>query len=306
MHVSDTDRRGRVEGEDPAGVSQASSAATIAATRRIYKEATMLRSMKGLTGFTIGATDGDIGRVDGCYFDDDRFTVRHLVVDTGGWLSGRKVLISPMALREIDWAGGRIEAALTRAQVEKSPLIATDRPVSRQQEGEYHRYYGYPSYWTGPYLWGAYPYPYPYPAGDRGTTFEQERRWTREDGTAGDPHLRSSTAVLGYHVAATDGDIGHVEDFLVDESTWAICYLVVDTSNWWFGKKVLVSSEWVTRVDWDDSLVHVDLTRARIKASPEYDLSGPVLRDYEVRLHDYYGRPGYWSPRSDEAAARRR
>jgi hypothetical protein len=255
----------------------------------------MLRSMKHLMGFTIGATDGDIGRVDACYFDDESFTVRHLVVDTGGWLGGRKVLISPRALRDIDWYGGRIEAALTKAQVEKSPLIDTDRPVSRQQEAEYHRYYGYPSYWTGPYLWGPYPYPYPFPAPDQ----------VREDGRGGDPHLRSSAAVIGYHIAAADGDIGHIEDFLVDESTWAIRYLVVDTSNWWFGKKVLVSSEWVTGVDWNESLLHVELTRELIKTSPAYDPSGPVQRDYEVRLHDYYGRPGYWSDRSDEAARRR-
>ena len=93
--------------------------------------------------------------------------------------------------------------------------------------------------------------------------------------------------MIGYHVAATDGDIGHVKDFLMDESTWAIRYLVVDTSNWWFGKKVLVSPEWVTGVDWNESLLHVELTRARIKSSPEYDRSGLVERDYEVRLHDH-------------------
>ena len=263
----------------------------------------MLRSMKDLMGFTIGATDGDIGRVDAGYFDDATFTVRHLVVDTGGWLGGRKVLISPMALRDIDWPGRRIAAALTKAQVEKSPLIDTARPVSRQQEAEYHRYYGYPSYWGGPYLWGAIPYPYAFPGQDRETSFEQERRWAREGARSGDPHLRSSAAVIGYHVAAKDGDIGHVEDFLVDEATWAIRYLVVDTRNWWFGKTVLVSAEWVTDVDWNESLLHVDLTRERIKSSPEYDHSGPVPRDYEVRLHDHYGRPGYWSPRSDEAAS---
>ena len=115
----------------------------------------MLRSMNDLTGFTIGATDGDIGQVEAFYFDDVCFTIRHLVVDTGGWLSGRKVLISPRALGDIDWDGRRIHAALTKAQVEKSPDIDTDRPVSRQQEIEYYRYYGYPSYWSGPYLWGA-------------------------------------------------------------------------------------------------------------------------------------------------------
>jgi hypothetical protein len=254
----------------------------------------MLRSMKALTGFTIGATDGDLGQVETCYFDDASFTVRHLVVDTGRWLSGRKVLISPRALRDLDWDAQRIHAALTTAQVQQSPDIDTDRPVSRQQEIEYDRYYEYPSYWTGPYLWGAYPAPYlsgPLPA----SSFEQERRWEWAAREGGDPHLRSSAIVIGYHIAATDGAIGHVEDFLVDEATWAIRYMVVDTRNWWSGKTVLVSPGWVTHVDWDASQVEVDLTREQIKNSPEYDPSGPVQRDYEARLHDHYGRPGYWT-----------
>ena len=99
----------------------------------------------------------------------------------------------------------------------------------------------------------------------------------------------------GYHIAATDGDIGHVQDFLVDDATWAIHYLVVDTSNWWFGKKVLVSPEWIDRVDWADAKVYVGVTREQIRKSPEYDPSDPVERDYEPRLHDHYGRPSYWS-----------
>jgi PRC-barrel domain len=179
----------------------------------------MLRSMKDLNGFTIGATDGDIGQVETWYFDDASFTVRHLVVDTSRWLVGRKVLISPRVLRDIDWEA---------------------------REG-------------------------------------------------GDPHLRSSAIVIGYHIAATDGEIGHVEDFLVDEATWAIRYMVVDTRNWWSGTKVLVSPGWVARVDWDASKVEVNMTREQIKNSPEYDPSGPVQRDYEARLHDHYGRPGYWA-----------
>jgi hypothetical protein len=254
----------------------------------------MLRSMKDLNGFTIGATDGDIGQVETCYFDDASFTVRHLVVDTSGWLAGRKVLISPRALRDIDWDAKRINAALTKAQVEQSPDIDTDRPVSRQREIEYDRYYGYPSYWTGPYLWGDYPAPF---LSDPATasSFEHEQRWEWEVREEGDPHLRSSATVIGNHIAATDGDIGHVEDFLVDEATWTIRYMVVDTSNWWSGKTVLVSPGWIAHVDWDASKVGVDMTREQIKDSPEYDPSAPVQRDYETRLHGHYGRRGYWA-----------
>jgi hypothetical protein len=267
------------------------------ATRRVDKERAVLRSMTDLKGFTIGATDGDIGQVEAFYFDDASFTVRHLVVDTGGWLGGRKVLISPRALRDIDWDGRRINAALTKAQVEKSPNIDTDQPVSRQHEIEYYRYYGYPSYWSGPYLWGGYPFPVM--SSDQ-ATLENERRWEWGTEESGDRHLRSSAAVIGYYIAATDGELGHVEDFLVDDATWSIRYMVVDTSNWWFGKKVLVSSEWITRVVWNESLLHVDMTREQIKNSPEYDPSGHVQRDYEMKLHDHYGRRGYWSDRRDE------
>ena len=152
----------------------------------------MLRSMKNdLKGFTVGATDGDIGTVEEVYFDDTSFTVRHLVVDTGGWLSGRKVLISPMALRDIDWGGKRINATLTKAQVEKSPAIHTDRPVSRQHEIEYYGYYGYPSYWAGPYLWGAYPYPYPL-----STRSQATRRAWRKSGT-GTGQGRAAIRIFG-------------------------------------------------------------------------------------------------------------
>jgi hypothetical protein len=174
--------------------------------------------MTDLKGFTIAATDGDMGLVEAFYFDDTSFTVRHLVVNTGGWLGGRKVLISPMALRGVDWDRRRINVALSKGQVEESPPIDTDEPVSRQQEVEYYRYFGYPSYWTGPYLWGAYPHPVQ-PTDGR-SSFEQEERpanWS--DRENGEPHLRSSGNVIGYHIAATDGDIGHVEDFLVDDTT---------------------------------------------------------------------------------------
>ena len=69
-----------------------------------------------------------------------------------------------------------------------------------------------------------------------------------------DPHLRSSAAVTGYHIQATDGDIGHVEDFLLDDRSWTIRFMVVDTTNWWAGEKVLIAPAWIERVDWD----HVD------------------------------------------------
>lgn len=256
----------------------------------------MLRSMKDLRGFTIGATDGDIGTVTDTFFDDLSYTVRFVVVDTGGWLSERKVLLSPIAFRKIDWEHKRITAALTKAQVEKSPDIDTHMPVSRQHETEYNGYFGYTPYWEGTYLWGAYPYPSvafgpALSAGD----LEREQRWTWEAKARNNPHLRSSSAVTGHDIEATDGDIGHVSDYLVDDRSWTIRYMIVNTSNWWAGKKVLVAPAWIEKVDWEHSKVHVTVTRAQLKSSPEFDPTTPIERTYETQLYDHYGQRRYWA-----------
>jgi hypothetical protein len=211
------------------------------------------------------------------------------------------VLLSPIAFRAMDWEHKRITAALTKAQVEKSPDIDTEKPVSRQHETAYYGYYGYTPYWAGSYLWGAYPYPYV----DSGpplsaTDVERERRWDWEATKWEDPHLRSSLAVTGYYIQASDGDIGHVEDFLVDDRSWSIRYMIVDTTNWWAGKKVLVAPAWIERVDWAESKVHVRLGREQIKSSPEYDPAKPIERAYETRLYGHYAQPRYWDERNNK------
>jgi sporulation protein YlmC with PRC-barrel domain len=111
---------------------------------------------------------------------------------------------------------------------------------------------------------------------------------------AWDPHLRSTHDVSGYHIQATDGEIGHVEDFIIDDETWAIRYLIVDTRNWWPGKRILVSPQWIERVSWNESKVFVNLSREAIKASPEYSIESVPTRDYEAGLHLHYDRLGYW------------
>ena len=262
----------------------------------------MLRRVKDLHGFKIGATDGEIGSVRDFYFDDVSFTVRYVVVETGGWLSEREVLLSPIALRVMDHEQKRITAALTQAQVEKSPGIDTDKPVSRQHEVDYHSYYGYDPYWAGSYLWGAFPFPFLGSAPAMSAAdLEREQRWNWEVKGRSDPHLRSARAVTGYHIQATDGDVGHVEDFLVDDRSWAIRYMVVDTANWWPGKKVLVAPAWIEQVDWDQSKVRVAVTRAQIKESPEYDPNEAIGRPYEAQLYDHYGQPRDWGEELDES-----
>ena len=254
----------------------------------------MLRNVNNLRGFAIHATDGEIGEVDDLYFDDENWTVRYLIVDTGGWLAGRKVLISPYALGVPNWEGRQLPVKLTKSQVEGSPDIDTQKPVSRQHEAHYSSYYGYPYYWGSEGLWGLGTYPGIVPADSKEAAPPQERKdaWPQE---SADAHLRSCQELGGYHIHALDGDIGHVKDMLVDDHSWAIRYLIINTSNWWGGHLVLVSPQWVDEVSWADSKVSVGLTRQAVQEAPPYDPAVPVDRALEEAIYDHYGRPGYWS-----------
>jgi len=252
----------------------------------------MLHNLSDLKGAVISATDGNIGEVKDFYFDDESWTVRYLVVDTGNWLPGRKVLLSPISLGKVNHLDQSVEVNLTKEQIKESPGIDADKPVSRQYEMSYFDYYGYPYYWAGPYTWGPAAYPAPMPMASR-TRDEIEEAKTREQESS-DPHLHSANEVVGYYIQATDGDIGHVEEFVLDDEDWVIRYMVVDTRNWWPGKKVVVAPEWIERASWNDSRVYVNLSRGNIEQAPEYDRNAPVSRDYETNLYRHYGRPPYW------------
>lgn len=256
----------------------------------------MLRSAKQLRGYTIGASDGDIGRVDDLYFDDEAWVMRYLAVDTGTWLSGRRVLISPVSLGHPDWMVQRLPVSLTRERVERSPDIDTQQPVSRQHEADYFSYYGYPYYWGGIGLWGTGGYPGYLTTGNAlQADMAARAAEAKASQEAADSHLRSCKAVTGHHIEATDGEIGHVEDFLLDDETWAIRYLVVDTSNWWLGHKVLIAPRWITAVRWLDGIVSVNVTRQAVKDAPPYDVVTHLDRQQEMGIHEHYGRPGYWT-----------
>jgi hypothetical protein len=225
------------------------------------------------------------------YFDDETWAIRYLTVDTGGWLGGRIVLISPISVIHTDWQAERLDVSLTQKQVENSPEINTQLPVSRQHEAAYFGYYGYPYYWGGPFLWGPEFYPSDTTVSECAFT---EAAANAIDKESADSHLRSSDAVTGYSIAATDGEIGHVDGFVVDDKAWAIRYIEVATRNWWPGKKVLVSPSWIERVSWADSKVYVGLSREAIRRGPKYEESTVVSREYEERLYSHYGLPRYW------------
>ena len=247
----------------------------------------MLRSILDIKGYTIGARDGHIGHCSDFLFDDTNWTVRYIVADTRKWLPGRKVLISPIAIDDINAIKRSLNVHLVREQVETSPPLDTDAPVSRQYEIAYNRHYRWEHYWDGESVWGAYQLPRPLSlsAGEKTPPVAVDNA----------PNLRSTKEVAGYHVQAIDKDIGHIEDFIMDQDSWIIRYLVIDTSNWLPGsRKVLVPPDWAERVDWSRRKVLVNQTSEQIRSSPRYDPTFPVNRKLKVTLYDFYGKPYYW------------
>jgi PRC-barrel domain len=249
----------------------------------------VLRSLKTIQHYAISATDSEIGKVEDFLFDDERWTLRYLVADTGGFLGGRRVLISPLSFRHIDWATRRFHLALTTHAITNSPPVDLHRPISRQHELNYYRYYNYPLYWGVAGVWGVGEH-----AGMVAASAPDESS-TQHSREKSDTHLRSAAQVFGYHIQGTDDAIGHVEDFIIDDETWEIRYLIVDTSNWWFGKRVLIAPLWADRISWTERKVYLGMSRQAIKDCPEWNSDLGVNREYEARLYDYYGRPLYWA-----------
>jgi hypothetical protein len=289
----------------------------------------VLQSIKKLDRCKVEAADGEVGHVDDIYFDDEKWVVRYLVIDTGGWLVGRSVLISPYAVERVDVDSRIVATNLTRAQIEGSPDIDTAKPISRQHEAEYHRYYGYPEYWpyTTYWAWGGMPSVTPpdtetlageeeyearevAEAAEVATAAQQDRlrdsqgasrsesQSTRQDSGGGEgdseTHLRSGRELVGDRIRASDDFVGYVEDILFDEDSWAIRYLIVHTREWLPGRRVLVAPGWVRDISWMDEVLHVDLTRSAIEKSPEFDPKQLPSREYERSLHRHYSRRGYW------------
>ena len=258
----------------------------------------MLRNMKTMEGYAIAATDGAVGHVKDLYFDDAAWVVRYLVVETGDWLAHRKVLISPISVGKPNWIDKTFPVSITQAQVKGSPSIDTDKPVSRQYEESYHRYYDYPYYWGG----GLYADALTFESPDYGSAANDAHELAARNAAKANakkhrhdnPHLRSGNTVMHYSVHATDGNIGHVAGLLIDDVTWAIRYLVVSTSNWWGGHDVLIEPEWIDDINWSESKVVVDLSRQAVKDSPTYDSAKPLTRELETGICRHYGRKGYW------------
>jgi len=223
----------------------------------------MHRNVKSLIGNPMKGTDGELGKVAEFYFDDQAWIIVYLVVKTGNWLSGRKVLISPAAVIRGQDRNGTFPVNLTKAQIKNSPDIDTDLPVSRQQEVALHQHYSWASDWeTGFYdggIWAIAP-----PPGED---------MLPAKAAAGDPHLRSTNAISGYHIETRDGELGHLRDLIIDDETWHIEYLVIEMHSWLTGKQVVIARKDIKEIQWDTSKVQVDVTSDVLENSPAYEES---------------------------------
>jgi sporulation protein YlmC with PRC-barrel domain len=244
----------------------------------------MKRNINSLTGYSLKAINGEIGEVKEFYFDDEYWTIRYLIVKTGSWLSGREVLLQPGAIVNVDWLNGLFNVSLTKEKISDSPDIDTHKPVYRQQEIDLYEHYAWEGYWLsgfypGGYLGVSIPFP---------TTAGNDLASTESGDTAadGDLHLRSTEKVTGYHVHAKDGEIGHIVDFIIDDHTWQLLYFVVDTHNWFGGKKVLIPVDHIQKVEWDNSKVYVDLTMAAVKKCSVFEetVFNPWKSEDEIKV----------------------
>jgi len=253
----------------------------------------MLLVAAALKGYAIEASDGKIGTVGDLLFEDTTWQVRWLVADTGTWLSPRKVLLHPSAIEQIDHENQVLRFGLSKQAIEASPDILAHQPVSEQMENKLYDYYGWDPAWGGNYFGGgAIASPFSSPPYFGGATVREAEGFGREV-EKGDPHLRSINEVDGYHILANDGEIGHVENLLIDDVSWGIHYFIVDTRNWWFGQHVLVSPYAVLKIDWEASQVSLDVDREQVKSSPPWDPLALIDADYQRRLHGHYRWPGY-------------
>lgn len=245
----------------------------------------MLIKVKTLKGYKLNGIDGEIGSVDEIFFDDKYWTVRYLVVDAGSWFTNRRVLISPYFIQSINTEAELVKVNLTKQQIYDSPEWESDKPVSRQYEESYTSYYGTPNYWGGTMMWGTYD-----------VLVRDSEKWNVNDSEkdSWDPNLRSTKDVSGHDFEAIDGEIGHVDDFIVDDDSWTIRYFVLETNSWFSSRKTLISTQWIDRISWDEEKVYINTSREIINHVPEYDEDMVLTREYETQLHTYYNREGYW------------
>lgn len=244
----------------------------------------MLHTVSSIKGYLLAAEDGHLGKVKDVYLEEGTWAVRYLVVNTGTWLPSRDVLLPPRAIGHIDDGRESIEVHLTKDKIKGAPDISSAPTVSRQLEHEYFAYYDWPAYWTGLGAYGVAPYN----VGDLPPSAERPVKTREPAAEAAEPRLRSVKELIGYHVEATDGEIGHIDDFVVDDDSWEMRYLVVETRNWWPGKKVMIPPQTIEQISWDLKQVFLVISRDQVQNAPEFSETFRFKRDLHERLEEYY------------------
>ena len=253
----------------------------------------MLTPLLDWRGYCLRAIDKDLGSVEDFYFDDRTWTVRYLVADTGNWLPGRKVLIGPETVQSISPEDEAISVNLTSRAVEDSPGIETNLPFSLQKERELRLFFEWREYWNDEVFiqpaaaGGMIPEP---KADARPSTAVMDP----QVGSQTNPYLRSANEVEGYTMRASDEDLGEVSGFIVQNETWRIRYLILETGNWLIGKKFLFSPRWVSGIDWSHRIVNLEITRKIFEGAPVYTPGEPIAVEDEQRLYDYYKKRPDW------------
>ena len=231
----------------------------------------MQRNIKSLIGYGMEATDGDIGKVEEFYFEDTTWVIRYLILKTGNWFLYRMVLISPQAIIQRDVSPGIFPVNLSKEQIRTSPDIDTDKPVSRQQVMELYGHYAWQRYGvSGFYAGGSAAAMDNVPITDEKIMKEADPNDKRSDD---DLHLRSTKTIMGYHIHASDGDFGHVSDFILDDANWQIMYLVVDSHSWFGGKQFLIETGTIKEIQWENSKVILNISTDVIKEGTVFDES---------------------------------
>jgi hypothetical protein len=249
----------------------------------------MLIDAGQLMGYAIHAEDGELGRCKDFLFDDRDWTVRYVVAETGKWLTGRKVLLPPGKIETPDFSDRRLPVALSKEQIKGSPPLHEHEPLSRQYEIMWFDYYGISEYWLEEDKIGMTENPTALLVAEQESATASKKKE--------ETHIFSVAELTGATIVASDGDIGHLADFLVDLKAWKVRYAIVDTRNWLPGKQVCVSITCVEWVDPSKMRVEIGLSKEKIRNSPEYNPVEPMTEEYQVVLHDYYGWPKYWENR---------
>ncbi len=244
----------------------------------------MLRSLSEIIGYLVYSGQSRIGKCKDVIFDDQKWTTRYIDVDTGTWLPGRRVLLSPLSLQEPNHVNQIIKTSLMAKEIEEAPNLEDDAPVSKYWEDKYYSHFGWPPYYKGGALWGPTNTP-------RDLLIQLKEENSPEDNQR---FLRSIREVNGYKLSCKEDEFGQVSDFIVDSQNWAIRYIVVETHRWIPGEKVLISPDWVENIDWPNRQMDFNLTKREIVNSPKFNSREPINKVYELQLYDYYGRPKYW------------